>query len=108
MWHRSKSKHPVLISQRLENRVRSRGESLSRQTNLRLEQLEARRLLAITDTVTAGVLTISVDDATNIAVTSSGGNVQVNGGNPQNGMFASNTITAIHITCTNGTRTTST
>ena len=98
MWYRSDRSRPSLKSNTSANRARLRSNQLGRQTNLRLEGLEDRRLLAITDMVAGGVLTITADAADNIAVTTVGGNVQINGADPQNGTFASNTITAINIT----------
>ncbi len=96
MWYRSERSRPALRSTTSANRTRSNKVAL--QSSLRLEHLEDRRLLAITDMVAGGVLTISADAADNIAVTTVAGNVQINGADPMTGPAASSSITSIQIT----------
>ncbi len=63
-----------------------------------IDWLEPRRLLAITSEINAGVLTIVGDDADDvIAITSEGGDVKINGADPDTGIAASETVTEIVI-----------
>ena len=64
---------------------------------LSVEGLEQRCLLAVTSSVVAGLLTASSNDGDNIAITASGGNVQVNGADPNSGPAASSSITGLVI-----------
>ena len=68
MWYRSERSRPALRSSTIANRARVQSNQLTRQTNLRLEQLEERRLLAITDMVAGGVLTITAGNAVPITI----------------------------------------
>ncbi|HEY5311015.1 MAG TPA: hypothetical protein VIK18_00805, partial [Pirellulales bacterium] len=58
--------------------------------------------IVTTDTFSAGVLTVDVDGSQNVAITSSGGNVLVNGANPTTGVAAANSVTAINVIATAG------
>jgi hypothetical protein len=64
---------------------------------LSVEGLEQRCLLAVTSSVVAGLLTASSNAGDNIAISASGGNVQVNGADPNSGPAASSSITGIVI-----------
>jgi hypothetical protein len=78
----------------------ARTSHLARPRGLRLESLEQRQMLAITSSVTGGLLTISANAADNIAVTEVGGNVLINGANPGSGAATAASITGINITAT--------
>ncbi|HEX3657875.1 MAG TPA: hypothetical protein VHV55_18945, partial [Pirellulales bacterium] len=68
---------------------------------LRLESLEERRLLSLTtDSFSGGVLTVDFNAADRVGITSSGGNVLVNGSSPTTGAAAVGSVTAIDITGT--------
>ena len=64
---------------------------------LSVEELEQRCLLAVTSSVVGGVLTASSNAGDNIAITASGGNVQVNGADPNSGAAAASSIAKIVI-----------
>ncbi|HEX3658963.1 MAG TPA: hypothetical protein VHV55_24430 [Pirellulales bacterium] len=55
------------------------------------------------DTFSGGVLTVNVDGGQNVTITTSGGDVLVNGSNPTTGMALTSAVTAINITATAGT-----
>jgi hypothetical protein len=62
------------------------------------ESLENRRVLAATSNFLAGVLTINIDDASNIAITSNAGNVKVNGVDPTSGVLSAASLTSLVVT----------
>src|SRR5262249_6026020 len=64
---------------------------------LSVEGLEQRCLLTVTSSVVAGVLKADSNAGDNIAITASGGNVQVNGADPNSGPAASSSISGIVI-----------
>lgn len=73
------------------------SQPLSRRP-LRMDTLESRINPVVTSNVAAGVLAITSDaDSDSIAITTVGGNVQVNGNDPDSGAAAANTITEIAI-----------
>src|SRR5262249_14229852 len=65
-----------------------------------IESLESRRLLTVTANVLGSSLFVDIDAADNVTITSSGGNVKINGNNPLSGVFGSNLIDGIVLTAT--------
>jgi len=80
----------------------SSQSKLGRFQRLNVEQLEARRMLAITvsafDAIT-GELSIVVDSADDLTIASVGGNVQINGANPllPGGPIAANSVVSLSV-----------
>ncbi|HSV15835.1 MAG TPA: calcium-binding protein, partial [Tepidisphaeraceae bacterium] len=63
------------------------------------EHLEPRVMLTgVTSSVAAGTLSITVDDATGVAITASAGQVKINGSDPGGGASAASGITHITVT----------
>src|SRR5262245_16893854 len=69
-----------------------------RKTNLSVEQLENRVVLAVTSSVANGLLTVTSNAADAISITSSSGNLKVNGADPDTGTATSSSITGIQVT----------
>ncbi len=63
------------------------------------ENLEARRVLTITPTFSLGVLTIAIDAADNVAISTDAGNVAING-SAIAGPVATSSVTSIILTAT--------
>lgn len=67
-----------------------------------VESLEDRTLLTVTSAfnTTTGVLTVNVDAADNVLVTNAGGNVLINGFNPDSGALATTAVLQIDVLAT--------
>src|SRR4051812_27425496 len=84
---------------RQQLRVQNRFQKFQKLGNkLGFESLEHRRVLPVPSGFPAGVLTINVDDASNIAIPSTAGNVKINGGDPTSGVLSAASLTSLVVT----------
>src|SRR5262249_5579583 len=97
-WSNWGSPRIALFSGRSRAKTKVRRRSQARR--FALEALECRRLLTVTASVLANSLFVDIDAADNVAITSSGGNVKINGIDPSGGAFLSNAIDGIVLTAT--------
>ena len=77
-------------------RIRPRG-GMARRRRPTVDRLEDRTLLAVTSSFAAGVLSIASDASDAITVGLSGGNVLVNGVDPDTGPLAAAAVTSIDV-----------
>jgi acrosin len=83
---------PFVAASRSIAPVSRRGER-----QFRIEPLEERQLLAVTSALAGGILSVNLTAADNVAITSSAGQVKINGSDPSTGAAAAGSITEIEV-----------
>ena len=92
---------PLVASLARRGRKRAKNRCCNSKTRrFWIESLESRRLLAVTANVLGSSLFVDIDAADNVTITSTGGNVKINGIDPTSGVFSSNLIDGIVLTAT--------
>ncbi|QDV34855.1 DUF4394 domain-containing protein [Tautonia plasticadhaerens] len=86
------------LGRRRDRSARISPGGAARRRRPTVDRLEERTLLAVTSSFAAGVLTIASDAADAITVGLSGGNVLVNGADPDSGALAATDVISIDVT----------
>ncbi|MEZ6063753.1 MAG: hypothetical protein R3C19_25680 [Planctomycetaceae bacterium] len=90
---------PLCLSATARRPRRTRRARIARWSSLpAAQQLEDRTLLAVTSVFAGGTLTVTADAADNIVVTGSGGDVKINGSDPDSGAVSASAVDFIEVT----------